>query len=160
VVSAIAAELSKIDPADATSFKANAQTFDASLTPITDVINQIKTKYAGTRIAYTERVPGYLIDAAGLVLGVPVSFTQAVEDGTDPSPADTAAFDNAIKNKTVKVLLYNGQVTDSQTSQIKKLATSSGVPIVGVTETLPPADKDFQAWQLRQAQELLAALGG
>jgi zinc/manganese transport system substrate-binding protein len=160
VAANIADALAAKDPADAATFKANEQTFDVSLKPITAVIAQIKAKYAGTKIAYTERVPGYLIQAAGLVLGVPASFTQAVEDGTDPSPADTANFDTAIKTKTVKVLLYNGQVTDSQTTQIKQLATSSGVPIVGVTETLPPTDKDFQTWQLRQAQELLAALGG
>jgi zinc/manganese transport system substrate-binding protein len=160
VTSAMADELGKLDPADAATFKTNAQTFDASLQPINTVISQIKTKYAGTKIAYTERVPGYLIQAAGLVLGVPQSFTQAVEDGTDPSPKDTVAFDNAIKSKTVKVLLYNGQVTDSQTTQIKNLAKSSGVPIVGVTETLPPSDKDFQSWQLRQAKEILTALGG
>ncbi len=81
-----------------------------------------------------------------------------MEDGTDPSPADTAAFDAAL-TKTIKVLLYNGQVTD-QATQIKQLATDSGVPIVGVTETLPPTDKDFQAWQLRQIKEILTALGG
>lgn len=160
VATAISSELGKLDPTDATTFTANAQTFDTSLQPITTVIGQIKAKYAGTKIAYTERVPGYLVQAAGLVLGVPASFTQAVEDGTDPSPKDTAAFNSAITTKTVKVLLYNGQVTDSQTTQIKNLATSSGVPIVGVTETLPPTDKDFQAWQLRQAQQILQALGG
>jgi zinc/manganese transport system substrate-binding protein len=160
VAAAISTELGKLDPADATTFTTNAQTFDTSLQPILAVIGQIKSKYSGTKIAYTERVPGYLTEAAGLVLGVPASFTQAVEDGTDPSPKDTAAFDDAITSKTVKVLLYNGQVTDAQTTQIKNLATGSGVPIVGVTETLPPTDKDFQAWQLRQAQEILQALGG
>lgn len=160
VATAISGELSKLDPTDAATFTANEQTFDASLQPITSIISQIKTKYAGTKIAYTERVPGYLVQAAGLVLGVPASFTQAVEDGTDPSPKDTAAFNSAITSKTVKVLLYNGQVTDSQTTQIKNLATSSGVPIVGVTETLPPTDKNFQAWQQRQAQQILQALGG
>jgi zinc/manganese transport system substrate-binding protein len=160
VATAVSGELGRLDPADAATFTANAQTFDTSLQPITTVIGQIKAKYAGTKIAYTERVPGYLVQAAGLVLGVPASFTQAVEDGTDPSPKDTAAFNSAVTSKTVKVLLYNGQVTDSQTTQIKNLATSSGVPIVGVTETLPPTDKDFQAWQLRQAQQILQALGG
>ncbi len=160
VATAISDELAELDPADASTFSANAQTFDASLQPILQVIDQIRSKHAGTKIAYTERVPGYLVDAAGLVLGVPTSFTQAVEDDTDPSPKDTAAFDNAIETKAVKALLYNEQVSDPQTSQIKQLATSSGVPIVGVTETLPPTDKDFQAWQLRQAQELLKALGG
>ncbi len=75
-------------------------------------------------------------------------------------PADTEAFDSAITNRTVKVLLYNAQVTDAQTDKIKSLARASHVPIVGVTETLPSSDHDFQSWQLRQANELLAALGG
>jgi zinc/manganese transport system substrate-binding protein len=160
VAAAIAGELGKLQPANAAQFAANARTFDASLTPITDVISDIKAKYGGTEIAYTERVPGYLVDAAGLKLGVPSSFTQAVEDGNDPSPSDTAAFDKAIQTRTVKVLLYNGQVTDPETDRIKALASSSGVPVVGVTETLPDTDKDFQAWQLRQAEEILKALGG
>jgi zinc/manganese transport system substrate-binding protein len=31
---------------------------------------------------------------------------------------------------------------------------------VGVAETVPKTDANFQAWQLRQDNELLAALGG
>ncbi|TAM93032.1 MAG: hypothetical protein EPN43_01425 [Jatrophihabitans sp.] len=160
VASAIAAALSRLDAANAAAFAANARAFDASLAPITAVIDTIRAKYAGTKIAYTERVPGYLVRAAGLVLGVPAGFAQAVESGTDPSPKDTAAFDDAIRTRAVKVLLYNGQVTDPQTDQIKALAARDGIPLVAVTETLPATDKDFQAWQLRQARELLAALGG
>jgi zinc/manganese transport system substrate-binding protein len=159
VSAAIVKKLSKLDPKDAATFAANGKTFDTSLTPILNVISEIKAKYAGTEIAYTERVPGYLVQAAGLKLGVPVTFTQAIEDGSDPSPADTAAFDAAVTSKTVKVLLYNGQVTDQTTDNLKALATKSGVPIVGVTETLPTTDKNFQAWQLRQDTELLKALG-
>jgi len=160
VAAAIADALAKADPDDAATFTANAQTFDDSLQPILDVIDQIKAKYAGTEIAYTERVPGYLVEAAGLQLGIPASFTQAVEDDEDPSPKDTAAFDDAIESRTVKVLLYNAQVTDQQTTEIKQLAASSGVPVVGVTETMPPDAHDFQSWQLGQAQQLLTALGG
>jgi zinc/manganese transport system substrate-binding protein len=160
VASAIADALGAIDPGDAVTFTANAQKFDDSLQPILDVIAQIKSTYAGTPIAYTERVPGYLVEAAGLTLGIPASFTQAVEDDEDPSPKDTAAFDDAITDRTVKVLLYNAQVTDQQTDDIKQLAASSGVPVVGVTETMPPGAKDFQSWQLDQAQQLLTALGG
>jgi zinc/manganese transport system substrate-binding protein len=160
VAAAIVAELSRRDPADAATFGANETTFVASLNPLLSTIATIKAKYAGAAIAYTERVPGYLIDAAGLKLGIPSSFAQAIEDGNDPSPADTAAFDTALKSKSVKVLLYNGQVTDPTTDKIKALAKSSGVPIVGVTETLPSSDKTFQAWQLRQDRELLQALGG
>ena len=158
VAAAIAADLGALDPKHKGVFEANAKTFDTSLQPLLDVIAQIKSQYAGTKIAYTERVPGYLVDAAGLELGVPASFTQAVEDGSDPSPRDTVAFDDAIKNRTVKVLLYNAQVTDTQTTQIKQLAATSGVPVVGVTETMPPSYQHIQDWQLAQARDLLTAL--
>jgi zinc/manganese transport system substrate-binding protein len=160
VAEAIAAALAKVDPTDAATFTANAKKFSSSLQPITDVISTIRAKYVGTEVAYTERVPGYLIEAAGLTLGVPASFAQSVEDGNDPSAADTARFDSALRDHQVKVLLYNSQVIDATTDKIKTLATSSGVAVVGVSETLPKTDPDFQAWQLRQARELLAALGG
>ena len=136
---AITAALTKADPADATTFTANEKTFLTAYQPYVDELGKIKAKYAGTKISYTERVPGYLVQTAGLVLGTPASFSQAVEDGTDPSPGDTATFNADITGHKVKVLLYNGQVTDRQTDKIKALAKDAGVPIVGVTETLPRA---------------------
>jgi zinc/manganese transport system substrate-binding protein len=158
VAAAIANQLSAIDPAHRRTYQANAQRFDASLRPLLAVIHDIEQKYAGTPIAYTERVPGYLVQAAGLRLATPPSFSQALEDGNDPSPQDTAAFDAAITNHKVKVLLYNSQVVDAQTASIKQLARSAGVPIVGVSETMPPG-QTFQSWQLAQDKALLGALG-
>jgi zinc/manganese transport system substrate-binding protein len=160
VATAIADQLGTLDPADAATFTANAKTFSDSLAPIDSAIGNVKTKYPGAPIGYTERVPGYLVDAAGLKLATPASFAQSIEDGNDPSPADNAAMDTAITTKAIKVLLYNGQVTSPATDTVKKLTQSSGIPIVGVTETLPPTDKDFQAWQLRQITEITTALGG
>jgi zinc/manganese transport system substrate-binding protein len=160
VASAIADQLGKLDPADAGAFTANAKTFTDSLTPITAAIDNIKAKYPGAPVGYTERVPGYLVEAAGLKLATPASFAQSIEDGNDPSVADNSAMDAALTGKTIKVLLYNGQVTSPATDAVKQLAQSAGVPIVGVTETLPPTDKNFQAWQLRQINEITTALGG
>ena len=53
------------------AFTANAKTFDDSLAPIAAAIADIKSKFAGAPIGYTERVPGYLVDAAGLEAGHP-----------------------------------------------------------------------------------------
>lgn len=156
---AIESEFAKQRPNDAQTFRANLATFLKGEQQVRDVIAQIKAKYAGTKVSYTEPVPGYLVDAAGLVLGTPASFTRALEDGRDPSPADSAAFENALQSHTVQVLLYNNQVTDSETTRLKALAKSGGVPVVGVSETLPP-NEDFQTWQAGQARALLAALGG
>ncbi|MGN6473305.1 MAG: metal ABC transporter solute-binding protein, Zn/Mn family [Mycobacteriales bacterium] len=159
VADAIAQQLTKLDPADSRTFGKGLTKFLDSLEPLTATIESIKARYAGAKIAYTERVPGYLVRAAGLVLGSPASFAQAIEDGNDPSPGDVATFDRDITDHTVKVLLYNAQVVDAATTRIKQLAISSHIPVVGVTETMP-SHTTFQAWQLRQDRELLRALGG
>jgi zinc/manganese transport system substrate-binding protein len=160
VASGIADQLGKLDPGDAATFTANAKTFNDSLAPIDTAIANIKAKYPGAPVGYTERVPGYLVEAAGLTLATPASFAQSIEDGNDPSPADNAAMDAALTDKKIKVLLYNGQVTSPATETVKQLAQKNGVPVVGVTETLPPTVKDFQDWQLRQINEITTALGG
>ena len=160
VASGIADQLGKLDPGDAATFTANAKTFNDSLAPINTAIANIKTKYPGAAVGYTERVPGDLVEAAGLTLATPASFAQSIEDGNDPSPGDNAAMDAALTDKKIKVLLFNGQVTSPATDAVKQLAQKSGVPVVGVTETLPPTDKDFQDWQLRQINEITTALGG
>jgi zinc/manganese transport system substrate-binding protein len=157
---AIQAQLASEDPAHAAVYRSNLGTFLEGEQQVVDVIDQIKSRYSGQAIAYTERVPGYLVDAAGLRLGTPASFAQAIEDDSDPSPADIAAFDLALKDHRVKALLYNAQVTSPTTQRLKDTARSSGVPVVGVTETMPQGAKDFQTWQADQARALLAALGG
>jgi zinc/manganese transport system substrate-binding protein len=160
VAAAIRDQLSAVDPADAAAFAAGARRFDRSLTPLLRIIAAIKHRYSGNAVAYTERVPGYLVQAAGLHLGPPASFSQAVEDGTDPSPQDAQAFDAAITGHRVRVLLYNSQVVDAQTTNARQLAATARLAVVGMSETLPPSYPTFQAWQLAQDGALLAALGG
>jgi zinc/manganese transport system substrate-binding protein len=157
---AIEAALAKAVPADAATFRANLKTFLSGEQRVVDVIAAIKAKYAGQAVAYTERVPGYLVAAAGLKLGTPLSFSLSLEDGNDPSPRDNAAFERALTHRAVRVLIYNAQVTDSATKHLRGLATSSGVPVVSMSETLPGTEADFQTWQAHQARELLAALDG
>jgi zinc/manganese transport system substrate-binding protein len=131
VATGIADQLGKMDSADAATFTANAKTFTDSLAAINAAIANIKAKYPGAPVGYTERVRGYLVEAAGLTLATPASFAQSIEDGNDPSPADNAAMDTALTDKKVKVLLYNGQVTSPATDAVKQLAQKSGVPVVG-----------------------------
>lgn len=157
---AIEAALAKASPADASTFRANLRTFLGGEQRVIDTVGRIKAKYAGEAIAYTERVPGYLVAAAGLKLGTPVSFSLSLEDGNDPSPRDNAAFEQALTEHSVRVLIYNAEVTDSATKHLRDLAESAGVPVVSMTETMPSTEPNFQTWQAHQASELLAALGG
>jgi zinc/manganese transport system substrate-binding protein len=160
VAMAISTELTKLDPTDAATFTANTRRFTDSLAPINVEIANIKATYPGAPVGYTERVPGYLVDAAGLKLATPASFAQSIEDGNDPSVADNSAMDAALTGRTIRVLLYNGQVTSPATDAVKQLAQRNRVPVVAVTETLPPTDQNFQSWQLRQVNALIDALSG
>jgi zinc/manganese transport system substrate-binding protein len=157
---AIESHLTNHDPADSSAFAANLQTFLAAYRPYIDTVNAIRAKHPGTPIAYTERVAGYLVQKAGLTLATPASFAQSIEDGNDPSPADTAAMDDAMSQRTVKLLLYNAQVTSPATQKVRDLATANSIPVVGVAETIPAGKSSFQAWQIDQARAILAALGG
>jgi zinc/manganese transport system substrate-binding protein len=156
----IAQALTAADPAGKATFAANLAAFRKSYQPYVDSLATIKARYDGSPVAYTERVPGYLIAAAGLRLATPASFAQAVEDGDDPSPADIAAIDHAMSARTVKVLLYNAQVRSPMTERVKRLARSNGIPVVGIAESLPADARDFQTWQIQQARSVLAALEG
>ncbi|MDB5163769.1 MAG: periplasmic solute binding protein [Candidatus Saccharibacteria bacterium] len=160
VAAAIEKALAAQDPAHAQAYATNLASFNNSLQPILDTINQIKTKYPGAPVAYTERVPGYLLQNAQLSVKTPSSFAAAIEEGNDPSPIDTATMESLMTTHTVRVLLYNSQATSAVTQHIRDLAQQNHIPIVGVTETMPPGEPNYQTWQLHQAQALLKALGG
>jgi zinc/manganese transport system substrate-binding protein len=160
VADAIEQALAAKDPSNAATYAANLATFKSSLQPIIDVINQIKTKYPNAPVAYTERVPGYLLAAAGLDVKTPASFAGAIEEGNDPSPNDTSTMDSLMTNHGIRVLLYNSQATSTVTQHVRDLANQSGIPVIGVTETLPPNEHNYQSWQIDQAKALLTALGG
>lgn len=160
VARAIAAALSDIDPANKPAFDANTTVFEKSLAPLTAIIDKIRAKYPDAPVAYTERVPEYLVDVSGLVNRTPSGFAQAVEDGNEPSPSDTQQMDTLLSDRAVKVLLYNAQTTSSVTQNTREVARAAGIPVVGVTETLPRGEPSYQSWQLHQLRALLAALGG
>jgi zinc/manganese transport system substrate-binding protein len=160
VAAAIESALARLDPQDAALFTANLKTFDASLAPVDAVIGSIRRRYAGAPVAYTERVSGYLLAAAGLTVVTPPGFAAAIENGNDPSAADTARMYQLLTGRKARVLLYNAQVTSPVTQQVAALARRSGVPVAPVSESMPPEYRSYQAWQLAQATALLDALGG
>ena len=56
------------------------------------------------------------------------------------------------------MLLFNVQTVTPVTTQIRSLAETSGVPVVGVSETMPLSDRTYQEWQLSQLTALSNAL--
>jgi zinc/manganese transport system substrate-binding protein len=157
VVTAIGAALAQADPPHAGDYRAGVRRTIARLQPLLDAVRRLKARFAGAPVAYTERVPGLLLAAAGLRVLTPASFARAVEDGTDPSPADVATMQHLLTARAVKVLLYNQQATSPLTARLRQTASASGIAVVPVTET-EPGHTTFAAWQLAQVRALAAAL--
>ncbi|MHB8719474.1 MAG: metal ABC transporter solute-binding protein, Zn/Mn family [Candidatus Dormibacteria bacterium] len=160
VATDLAAALAALDPGGAPTFRANLVAFLASYAPYRQVLTEIATRHPGATVAYTERVAGYLVEAAGMVVVSPFGFAEAVESGTDPAPSDVVAMDSVLTQHRAALLLYNSQVTSPATLAVRSLARSAGIPVVGVAETIPAGQPSFVAWQLAQARAILAALGG
>jgi zinc/manganese transport system substrate-binding protein len=158
VAGATEAALAGLEPANATYFAAREQAYLASLAPLAAKIAELKAKFSGAPVAFTEPVAGYLAKAIGLAVLTPDGFQKAIEDGTDPAPADVAAERDLLTGKKVRALLFNSQVVTPLTQQIHDLAVANGIPVVGVAETLPPQYRTYQEWQLAQMNELEAAL--
>ena len=158
VAAAITAALVKAAPQDAATFRAALTRFDASLVPIDATLATIKRNFHNVSVAYTERVPGYALAAADLDVKTPTGFARSIEEGVDPGPADTLAMRQLITKHDINVLLYNVQTVTPVTSQMRTLAKQHGIPVVGVSETLPAGVRTYQQWQQSQLTRLLHAL--
>ena len=90
VASALASDLSALDPAHASTFRANERKFVASLQPWLGAIAAFKAKYGGTTAATTEPVADYLLTAMGIKNLTPWQFQADIMNGTDPTPQDVS----------------------------------------------------------------------
>lgn len=158
VAARIESALAAADPADAATFAANADAFDARLAALERTEARIKQEYAGAGVAITEPVPLYLLQASGLVNKTPADFSEAVEEGTDVSPAVLKETEDLFADHQVRLLAYNEQTSGAETKAVLKAAEQAGVPVVPVTETLP-AGQDYLTWMAANLAAVEKALG-
>jgi zinc/manganese transport system substrate-binding protein len=158
VARAVSAALEQADPSHKADYDANLAKFLDSLKPIGDKVAALHARYAGVPVTATEPVFGYMSNAIGLDMRNQ-RFQLAAQNDTEASASDIAAFERDLREKRVRVLIYNGQASEALTKRMLKLAQESHVPTVSVTET-QPAGKTFQQWMLAQLDALSVSLEG
>ena len=157
VAHAVADRLAELDPDGAAGYEANAAAFHENLHYVADVVDKIADAHGDAPVAQTETIGHYLVQAAELEDVTPTEFTNAIENGTDPSPTAIATTRQLLIDKQVRALIYNPQTEDRISREMRTAAESSGVPVVEVFETLPEG-VDYIQWQARTAETLAAAL--
>ena len=157
VAAQIAERLSTIDSANADAYRANAATFGAKADEILTLERTIGQEHPGASVVATEPVAHYLLVNAGITDKTPEGFANAIEEDTDPSPADLAAMLDLINARQVSALLYNPQTETAVTKQLADAANRASIPVVNVTETLPDGT-DYLTWQRQTAEQLASQL--
>lgn len=112
VATALADALTTADRAHASDYAARLKATLASLERITQRVAQLKAKHSGTVVTATEPVFGLMTDAIGLTMRNQ-RFQLAMMNDTEPSARDVAAFENDLRERKVRVLIYNSQVSGS-----------------------------------------------
>jgi zinc/manganese transport system substrate-binding protein len=158
VAVAIADALVKADSAQAAEYGARLKTTVAALDQITQRVAQLKAKHGGTPVTATEPVFGLMARALGLTMRNE-RFQLAMMNDTEPSARDIAAFESDLKERKVRLLIYNSQVSEKLTERLRDIAKRAKVPVLGVTETMP-AKVNFQEWLLGELNNLDKALSG
>lgn len=139
-----------------TDYEGRNTAFDKSMQVLIDRVAALRAKYAGVPVTATEPVFDYLAREIGLDMRNR-AFQRAVMNDTEPSASDVAAFEDDLKARKVKALLYNTQTTGTMPQRMRRIAEQAGVPVVGISET-EPAGMHYQDWMLAQLDALDKAL--
>ena len=136
----------------------NLAAFQKEMDAVTSKIAEIKSAHDGIPVTATEPVFGYMAAALGFKMEN-YGFQLAVMNDTEPSFQQTADFEGSLRDKSVKILFYNSQVTDPATQRMREIAQKNGVAVIGVTETQPPDAKSYADWMLAELNAVETTLG-
>jgi zinc/manganese transport system substrate-binding protein len=153
----IATALGAADPDHADLYRKNAERLAGDLATLVDREADLRTKFEGIGVGITEPVPGYLLDAVGLVNLTPDEFSEAIEEGMDVSVSVLNETLTLYTDHKVAALVYNEQTSGTTTDQVTQAAADAGVPVVPVTETLPDGDT-YLTWMNANLDNLEKAL--
>jgi zinc/manganese transport system substrate-binding protein len=157
VTDAIARALTEVDPGGAEGYSAGYHRLDDGLMALIARADGLRAVAEGKGVVITEPVPLYLLAWTGLVNLTPPEFSEAIEEDTDIPPALLQQVLNLLGDGSAAVVVYNTQTGGPQTGAILDAASENGVPVIGVTETLPTGE-DYLAWQGGYLDQLAAAL--
>jgi len=155
---ALVADLVAADPAHKADYEQGEARFIGSLKPLDDKLATMRRSYAGQPVTASEPVFGYQAKLIGLDVHNE-KYALAVMNNAEPTPSQVAAFENDLKGRHVKVMLYNAQASEPAVAKLVQMAKDNGIPIVGVSETEPP-NSTYQDWMMGQLNALDKALAG
>jgi zinc/manganese transport system substrate-binding protein len=160
VAVAVSQELHTLLPGASAYLDRQAAAWREAYRPVHELVDALRARSEGKGYVATEAVFDDMAAAVGLVDRTPAGYRQSAANGSEPAPGDLAAFEKVLGDHEADVLIVNTQTEGALVDQLRAQAGDAGVPTVDVTETVPPGEPTFVAWQLHQLEALDRALGG
>lgn len=160
---AVSARLRQLAPDAAGYFDERRVALAEALRPYHELIDSIRASVTGGPTGKSYAATETSFDDMGAALGLtnrtPRGYQVASASDSEPSPADFDAFLRLLGDRGVDVLIYNVQTEGAVPQQLRATAEQAGVPVVEITETVPPDADSFESWQVNQLTALGEALG-
>ena len=126
---AITADYEQLDPGDAAYFERTRARFEtAALARYDRLRSEIRRRFAGVPVGYSESIFRPLGESLGLKLLTPYSFAKAIAEGTDVSAQDKQTVDHQAQSHAIKVWVYNSQNATPDVQRVNQLARRSRHP--------------------------------
>jgi zinc/manganese transport system substrate-binding protein len=158
VGAAVTTALGDLRPTARDYFAARSGDWSTALAPWRDALDTTRAVANGRPYGATETVFDLQADWLGMTNATPAGFVASSLNETDPSPGDLAAFDQQLSSAAVDVLVVNAQTESAVSDELRRSADAAAVPVVEVTESIPPGAAGFVDWQVGQLRALREAL--
>ncbi|HRN29900.1 MAG TPA: zinc ABC transporter substrate-binding protein, partial [Terrimesophilobacter sp.] len=145
LASALAAALSDLDPAGATTYSSNSDVFSLEVDALIERAHELEHELGHLHVVLTEPAPQYLAELLGAHNITPEAFTSAVEAGFDVPANALLEVLRLVESGDADLVLWNEQTSGPQIERVVAAARDAGVPVVTVSETLPPGT-DYLSW--------------
>ncbi len=159
IIDQIVADYDRLEPRNAHYFAERKQAFEtAGLASYERLRREIRSRYAGVPVGYSESIFQPLGEDLGLALETPYSFAKAIAEGGEVSAQDKQTVDSQAQSRQIEVWVFNSQNATPDVQRVNEIARAQHIPIATVTETLSPASDSFQQWQVAELEGLKRAL--
>ena len=123
VISAIIADYDQLDPGGRAYFAAQKRHFETVLLARYDALRaEIRRRFAGVPVGYSESIFQPLGQSLGLRLLTPYGFAKAIAEGTDVSAEDMETVDRQAQEQLIKVWVFNSQNVTPEVQQVNAIA--------------------------------------
>jgi zinc/manganese transport system substrate-binding protein len=153
----LAAKLASLDPEYSADYSDNLIEFLDQIEILEDRVASASGIAAGSKVVSSEPVADYLLSELQLENITPSGFSKAIEEETDVPAKDLLEMQNLLKSRTVALFVVNPQTGSVQIDGLVNLAEENQIPVIELSELLPPSTRYFE-WMESNIALLEAAL--